>query len=465
MLRIFRHYVPRLLLITVTVEALILMVSLLVTGLFALLASDGLPRGDAGALSSLIPSAMGFALAILTGLLATGCYQRDPRELPTQTTARLMIGFLIGLALIVVIRLAVPGFLPQRALLLPATLLAFIGLLSARLIFSRSTESHLRRRVLVLGVGERAKRLEGLRRASDCIGIVIVGFVDVGAGPAVIDPARTIVATGALPELVQRFDVDDLVVALDDRRSRLPEAELLQCKMSGVRVLDDSQFLEQQQVRISLDGIKAGDFIFADGYTGAVLLRGSKRLLDVSIALLMLCVGLPLMAVVALAIWLESGLPVIYVQERVGLHGKPFRLYKFRSMRQNAEGDGQPVWATKADQRVTRLGRFLRQTRLDELPQLFNVLLGDMSLVGPRPERPAFVSALEQEIPFYALRHQVKPGITGWAQICFPYGASSEDARQKLQYDLYYLKNYSLFLDLNILCLTLQVVLWGKGAR
>lgn len=465
MLRIFRHYVPRLLLITVTVEALILMVSLLVTGLFALLASDGVPRGDAGALSSLIPSAMGFALAMLTGLLATGCYQRDPRELPTQTTARLMIGFLIGLALIVVIRLAVPGFLPQRALLLPATLLAFIGLLSARLIFSRSTESHLRRRVLVLGVGERAKRLEGLRRASDCIGIVIVGFVDVGAGPALIDPARTIVATGALQELVKRFDVDDLVVALDDRRSRLPEAELLQCKMSGVRVLDDSQFLEQQQVRISLDGIKAGDFIFADGYTGAVLLRGSKRLLDVSIALLMLCVGLPIMAVVALAIWLESGLPVIYVQERVGLHGKPFRLYKFRSMRQNAEGDGQPVWATKADQRVTRLGRFLRQTRLDELPQLFNVLLGDMSLVGPRPERPAFVSALEQEIPFYALRHQVKPGITGWAQICFPYGASSEDARQKLQYDLYYLKNYSLFLDLNILCLTLQVVLWGKGAR
>ena len=465
MLRIFRHYVPRLLLITVTVEALILMVSLLVTGLFALLASDGLPRGDAGALSSLIPSAMGFALAMLTGLLATGCYQRDPRELPTQTTARLMIGFLIGLALIVVIRLAVPGFLPQRALLLPATLLAFIGLLSARLIFSRSTESHLRRRVLVLGVGERAKRLEGLRRASDCIGIVIVGFVDVGAGPSVIDPARTIVATGALPELVKRFDVDDLVVALDDRRSRLPEAELLQCKMSGVRVLDDSQFLEQQQVRISLDGIKAGDFIFADGYTGAVLLRGSKRLLDVSIALLMLCVGLPIMAVVALAIWLESGLPVIYVQERVGLHGKPFRLYKFRSMRQNAEGDGQPVWATKADQRVTRLGRFLRQTRLDELPQLFNVLLGDMSLVGPRPERPAFVNALEQEIPFYALRHQVKPGITGWAQICFPYGASSEDARQKLQYDLYYLKNYSLFLDLSILCLTLQVVLWGKGAR
>jgi len=465
MLRIFRHYVPRLLLITVTVEALILMVSLLVTGLFALLASDGLPRGDAGALSSLIPSAMGFALAMLTGLLATGCYQRDPRELPTQTTARLMIGFLIGLALIIVIRLAVPGFLPQRALLLPATLLAFIGLLSARLIFSRSTESHLRRRVLVLGVGERAKRLEGLRRASDCIGIVIVGFVDVGAGPSVIDPARTIVATGALPELVKRFDVDDLVVALDDRRSRLPEAELLQCKMSGVRVLDDSQFLEQQQVRISLDGIKAGDFIFADGYTGAVLLRGSKRLLDVSIALLMLCVGLPIMAVVALAILLESGLPVIYVQERVGLHGKPFRLYKFRSMRQNAEGDGQPVWATKADQRVTRLGRFLRQTRLDELPQLFNVLLGDMSLVGPRPERPAFVNALEQEIPFYALRHQVKPGITGWAQICFPYGASSEDARQKLQYDLYYLKNYSLFLDLNILCLTLQVVLWGKGAR
>jgi len=265
MLRIFRHYVPRLLLITVTVEALILMVSLLVTGLFALLASDGLPRGDAGALSSLIPSAMGFALAMLTGLLATGCYQRDPRELPTQTTARLMIGFLIGLALIVVIRLAIPGFLPQRALLLPATLLAFIGLLSARLIFSRSTESHLRRRVLVLGVGERAKRLEGLRRASDCIGIVIVGFVDVGAGPALIDPARTIVATCALPELVKRFDVDDLVVALDDRRSRLPEAELLQCKMSGVRVLDDSQFLEQQQVRISLDGIKAGDFIFADG--------------------------------------------------------------------------------------------------------------------------------------------------------------------------------------------------------
>ncbi|MEQ8494877.1 MAG: exopolysaccharide biosynthesis polyprenyl glycosylphosphotransferase, partial [Gammaproteobacteria bacterium] len=216
--------------------------------------------------------------------------------------------------------------------------------------------------------------------------------------------------------------------------------------------------------KIRLDTLHPSNVIFADGFTQAVIKLTEKRILDILASLLLLLGTLPVMLVTAVAIFLESGGPVLYRQERVGHRGKLFMLYKFRSMRQDAEAGGA-VWARQNDTRVTRVGAFIRKTRIDELPQLLNVLKGDMSFVGPRPERPEFVTELARAIPYYELRHYVKPGITGWAQILYPYGASINDAREKLQYDLYYLKNYSIFLDINILLQTVQVILWGKGAR
>jgi sugar transferase (PEP-CTERM system associated) len=255
-----------------------------------------------------------------------------------------------------------------------------------------------------------------------------------------------------------------MVIAIDDRRKGLPVNEILDCKMEGIRILEEGTFLERQLGKIRLDALHPSQVIFSDGFTQAVLKKTEKRILDVAIASLLLLVSMPLFLLAAMAIFLESGGPVLYRQQRVGLRGQTFDIFKFRSMRVDAERNG-PVWAAQGDSRTTRVGRIIRRFRIDELPQLLNVLKGDMSFVGPRPERPEFVADLARAIPYYELRHHVKPGITGWAQISYPYGASIKDAREKLQYDLYYLKNYSIFLDINILLQTAQVILLGKGVR
>ena len=236
--------------------------------------------------------------------------------------------------------------------------------------------------------------------------------------------------------------------------------------MRGIRVIEEGTYLERQLGKIRLDTLQPSSVVFADGFTQAVLRPTSKRLFDILVSLMLLVIASPVMIVTAIAIALESrGVgPIFYHQDRVG-RGKVFRVHKFRSMRVDAEQNGVAQWARKDDDRVTHVGRIIRTTRIDELPQLFNVLMGDMSFVGPRPERPQFVKTLSEQIPYYDLRHHVKPGITGWAQVCYPYGASADDAREKLEYDLYYLKNYSLFLDLTIILQTLQVVIWGKGSR
>jgi sugar transferase (PEP-CTERM system associated) len=319
----------------------------------------------------------------------------------------------------------------------------------------------------VLGVGNRALQIASLRRRSDRHGVTIVGFVDIGVDERVVQ-GRAVFPLGptTLYDLAARHDVDEIVVALDERRNRLPLEQVLECKMKGMRVLDESSYLERQLGKIRLDTLQPSSVVFADGFTQAVLKPTSKRLFDIAVSMALLILAAPLMLLTALAILVESrgrG-PVFYSQERVG-RGRIFRVLKFRSMRVDAEKNGVAQWARKDDDRITKVGRFIRKTRIDELPQLFNVLKGDMSFVGPRPERPQFVQELARQIPYFELRHHVKPGITGWAQVCYPYGASVEDAREKLQYDLYYLKNYSLFLDLMIIVQTLQVVIWGKGSR
>ena len=267
----------------------------------------------------------------------------------------------------------------------------------------------------------------------------------------------------ALIELVERLAVDRVVVALEDRRGQLPTTELLRCRLAGVRVQEREELYEHITGKIAVEAMRPSYLIFNRGFSRTLTGQLAKRGGDVLISLVGLALAWPVMLLTALAVRLSSRGPVLYTQERVGADGQPFTLYKFRSMRSDAESATGPVWATKDDPRITPVGGFMRRTRLDELPQLFNVLLGDMSLVGPRPERPVFVAELERQIPYYGLRHVVKPGVTGWAQINYPYGSTVEDALQKLQYDLFYIKNQSLPFDVSILFTTIKTVVLRKG--
>lgn len=267
-----------------------------------------------------------------------------------------------------------------------------------------------------------------------------------------------------ISSICRTCQIDRVIVALDERRGSLPMDELLKCRLKGIHVDDGVSFSESLSGKLSVEKLPPSAIIFSNGFRGVVVYRGIKRTIDLLASLVGLIVFLPLCLLIALAIKLDSRGPVFYRQERVGQDGRLFSLIKFRSMTADAEKDG-PVWAVVNDQRVTRVGRWLRKLRLDEITQLINVIRGEMSIVGPRPERPFFVRKLERVIPFYAHRHAVKPGITGWAQILYPYGATQEDAQEKLKYDLYYIKHMSPIMDLRIISETVKIVLLGRGAR
>jgi len=461
MLRIFRHYIPTTLLLLGLAEALILVVSIYV-GTALGIALEGLNLGGG---NTVLTQAMVFCGAMLAGMIAMGFYQRDQRDGPVETVIRLSLSFLVGFLVMSAVYVVDSHLVLGGASIFVALVASFVGIATCRIVCSAKTDARFSRRVLVLGVGERAKQIENLRRASDRLGITLVGFIDIGLDDQSVSEAKIIRPNVSLRTLAERFAAEELVVAIDDRRKGLPVDDILDCKMHGIRILDQATFLERQLGKIRLDALHPSGVIFADGFTQAVIRRTEKRLFDIGASLFLLLLALPIMVIAAFAIMLESGRPIFYTQRRVGLRGECFDVIKFRSMRTDAEVDGKPVWAAKEDNRVTRVGKFIRKTRIDELPQLINVLKGDMSFVGPRPERPEFVSELAQAIPYYDLRHHVKPGITGWAQVSYPYGSSINDSREKLQYDLYYLKNYSVFLDVNILLQTIQVILWGKGAR
>ena len=274
-------------------------------------------------------------------------------------------------------------------------------------------------------------------------------------------------ADRGVEQLVHELKADEVVIAMDDRRGNLPVRELMNCKLGGVQVIDIIEFLERETGKIRIDLVRPGWLIFSSGFRISRPRRVAKRIVDLIIGFVIGLISLPFMVLIVLAIKIEDGLaaPVLYRQVRVGFRGENFNVLKFRSMREDAESDGQAVWAEENDSRITRVGRILRKLRLDELPQVFNVIRGEMSIVGPRPERPQFVDKLSESIPFYAERHSVLPGVTGWAQIQYPYGSTEHDAAEKLQYDLYYVKNHNLFLDLMIILQTVEVVLWGKGSR
>ena len=321
-------------------------------------------------------------------------------------------------------------------------------------------------RVLILGTGTSAqlvtRTIEHSQRA-----IKIVGYVSGPHEPeSAIDAAKLLSGPLSLKDRAVGLRVEEVIVALSERRGGgMPMDELLECRSAGVRISDLSTYFERVLGQIRIDQLHPGWLIFGKGFNHSIYRDVAKRIFDIICSCLLLAMAAPLMLVTAICIALESRGPIFYRQERVGQGGKTFSVLKFRSMRVDAEENGTPQWATAKDSRVTRVGAVIRLCRLDEFPQLVNVLKGDMSLVGPRPERPFFVEQLKVQIPFYALRHTVKPGVTGWAQVRHEYGASIEDSLEKLQYDLYYVKNHSLFLDIQVLVETVGVVLSGKGAR
>jgi sugar transferase (PEP-CTERM system associated) len=294
----------------------------------------------------------------------------------------------------------------------------------------------------------------------------IVGFTDEDPsriGTSIVNP-KVIGTHADIMRLVRDHRVNRIIVALADRRGRLPIEELLEAKLQGVRIEEPETTYERLTGKIMLDELKPSWLIFSDGFRARRVTRAIKRAIDLALALVGLALAAPLMVLTALAVRVDSVGPILYAQERVGEHGRRFTLYKFRSMRTDAER-GTPLWARDQDDRVTGVGRFIRLTRLDEMPQLWNVLRGDMSFVGPRPERPFFVEQLTEAIPFYHQRHAVKPGATGWAQVKYRYGASFEDAREKLRYDLYYIKHMSIIFDLTIVFDTIKVILSRRGAQ
>jgi sugar transferase (PEP-CTERM system associated) len=362
---------------------------------------------------------------------------------------------------------AIPGLMIGDGIFVSALFVFVVGILGWRLLFNSITRSlHLEERILVVGTGESARKVTRQILDQKDFAYRVIGFIDDDPrriGERIVNPG--IIGTPSdIPRLIAQHQIDRIIVGLADRRGKFPIDELLHAKMSGVRVEDATTTYERVTGKILIDDLRPSWLIFSDGFRVSRLTRWIKRGIDVTLSVLLGVASAPSMLFTAIAIAIESGFPVLYCQERVGENGRAFTLCKFRSMRVDAERGGQPVWAKDGDERVTRVGRFIRATRLDELPQLWNVLMGDMSFVGPRPERPFFVAELSKEIPFYQQRHVVKPGITGWAQVKYRYGASIEDATEKLRYDLYYIKHLSIFFDLTIVFDTVKVVLFRKGA-
>lgn len=328
------------------------------------------------------------------------------------------------------------------------------------------TEALMAPRVLIFGAGPEAQFVGQVLQKSNP-DIQIVGFYPSQSDAELCIPEELVLPRSeALSETVRALNVRQIIIAVHERRGGvLPLRELLDCKLSGVTVLDLSSYFERTLGQIRLNSLHVGWLIFGDGFRQGWGRTLVKRMFDIVSASILLLLALPVICLAALLIMLEDGFPLIYRQERVGLNGRLFKVVKFRSMRRDAESDGKPRWATANDDRTTRVGRIIRKLRIDEIPQLYSVLIGDMSLVGPRPERPYFVDQLTRTVPFYSVRHSVQPGVTGWAQVNYQYGASVEDSIQKLQFDLYYVKNHTLFLDLVIMWETVGVVLTGKGAQ
>ncbi|RXZ66264.1 TIGR03013 family XrtA/PEP-CTERM system glycosyltransferase [Pelagerythrobacter rhizovicinus] len=461
MIRLFKHYIPHAVLLLGLADLLLLVAA----GELAWLARAAQAGIDAGAVSDRIVPLGGFALTVWIAMISVGVYGSEALRSMRYACARLLVAISLAIIALSLIDFLLPGLTFWRSTLLFAMIISAVLLVLGRLLVgSFLGTSTFRRRVMVLGAGRRAQRLRKLAERPES-GFAIVSYIAMTDGERMVEEAIARSAIHDLGRFVENLGVSEVVLALEERRNALPLKDLLRVKTMGVHVNDFSSFIERETGRVDLDSLNPSWLIFSDGFSsGRMVSSAAKRLFDIAASGLLLLLTLPVIVLFALLVKLDSKGPAFFRQTRVGLYGQTFDLIKLRSMTADAEKDGAK-WAERNDPRVTRIGKFIRKVRIDELPQVWTVLKGEMSFVGPRPEVPRFVADLEQELPYYAERHMVKPGITGWAQINYPYGASTEDARHKLEYDLYYAKNYTPFLDLLILLQTLRVVLWPEGAR
>ncbi|MBS3955261.1 MAG: TIGR03013 family PEP-CTERM/XrtA system glycosyltransferase [Methylomicrobium sp.] len=462
MIRIFRHYISSAFLWLLILEAFVFYFSMyLGSQLRFLYEASWYSESD------IIAASFVFVVVVTLCNISLGLYRRNLGTHDYDLLARVSFSFGIAIAAVVSVYYIFPEFLIARSVLGAAVIIAFLGMMIIRYFFYRYAKiERIKKQVLVVGSGKKAVELVTLNDSYIHKTFNITGFLALPDEQVLVDKSLLINSDTSLCETCQQLNIDEIVLAIDDRRRSMPISTLLDCKMSGLDIIDLVTFYEREQGLISLNNVYPSWFLFSDGFAVSGFRSLTKRVFDIITSVILLAVSWPVMLLTIIAIMVEDGIkaPFFYKQVRVGENNKHFKVIKFRSMVVNAEKNGAQ-WAKLRDNRITRVGAFIRKVRIDELPQIFNVLKGDMSFVGPRPERPEFVDGFIERIDYYAERHRVKPGITGWAQICYPYGASEEDTVRKLEYDLYYVKNYSMFLDMSIILHTIEIVLWGKGAR
>jgi len=459
MIRLFHIYVPSSVMVLFLVDAAILYASISLGLIYSYASISDLHKS-----ASLDVQRVVFVAIVMLSLFTMGLHHRRYIAELKMAALRLAASHLMAFVILTLVFYVVPSTRIWLSALLPALVISLFSLFVCRIVFVRAAKVSLfRQPILILGAGGQAQRIE---MAESRGRIRCVGFVAPEGSEIKVSPDRIISGQGSLSEMARRFGAAEIIVGLEERRGKLPTDDLLTCRLQGVWVRDFTSFMERETGQVELQALDPSWLIFSEGFSAQHRIeRAVKRAFDIIVSSLLLTFAVPVAAMTALAILLEDGGPVLFRQQRVGLHGRPFMLMKFRSMKVDAESGGVARWASVGDQRVTKVGAFIRKTRVDEIPQVINVLKGEMSFVGPRPEQLAFVDELSRSIPYYHYRHMVKPGITGWAQINYPYGASTEDAYQKLKFDLYYIKNYSLVLDLLVLIQTVRVILWPHGAR
>ena len=464
--QIFKSYLKTPFIILLVAESLVILGSVYCASYIRLfpggLLEDGLPE-------HLANSAILIALVTTVTMAANGLYVGRIREGMEGVLLRIGISMLMSAIFVVLIFYLVPELTLGRGILALAYFQSFFVIGTIRTFFFELVDTSVfKTRVLVYGAGTKAASIDAkLRRRSDRRGFEVVGYIPLDDQENMVDYRKLVTPETSLLEYVQTSYIGEIVVAPDATISPDRVNELAECKLNGIRVVDLLTFFEREVGQIRIDIMDPTWLVTSDGFRQSRSRDIVKRIFDLVMSSALLIISIPVQILIVLAIWLEDGFgaDIVYFQERTGQHGRSFKVYKFRSMNSGAEKDGKAVWASKSDGRVTWVGSFLRKYRLDELPQVINIIKGDMSFVGPRPERPEFVAQLAEHIPYYRERHILKPGLTGWAQLNYSYGSSIDDAYEKQLYDMYYVKNHSLFLDCLILLHTVEVILFGKGGR
>lgn len=469
MLRIYNHYISRTVFLLVSTEIFVLM-AVFYAGAFIRFPDDDEMSVSYETFAHFFPEASTFTLLMILSMAAIGMYKLESRPDIKAILFRLMPSMVLSFGLMTLIFYLLPQLYFGRGILGVVMFLALPAILITRCVLLMWLNLEiLEPRAIILGTGTKAQECLELHKINpEKRGLKIICFIPIPGEKHCVDPSKiqTKQESDTLINLARRFNANEIIVAIQNRRgSNFPIQELLECKLHGIKVTDEADFFEREKGQIKINSLYPSWLIFGDGFNQSSLRLSIKRSFDLITSVILFIVTLPIMLIAAMFILIESGAPIIYSQERVGRSGKIFMVHKFRSMRIDAEKEGKPQWAKTDDPRITKVGSIIRKLRIDELPQIVNVLKGEMSFVGPRPERPYFVEQLCAEVPYYNARHSITPGITGWAQVRYRYGSSVKDAIEKLQYDLYYVKNHSLFLDIIIIIDTIEVVMLGKGGR